>query len=669
MWFLSLAFASAVSLDDKASKTRPIAKVIKMLEDMSTQVSKEAKDDADVYEKISCWCTTNDKEKTESIATAERNIAALESSIKEYAGAIAELEVKIEKVKDEYNKDWKALKSATELRMKESAKFSQEEKDFIETIGATKQAVTVLSKHHPELAQVRAAAHALSNVQSRALKAVRKPEERESLLKFLHDATNSDQATSFLSIPGFKSYSSQSGQIFGILKQMQEDFEANLSEAQANEKAARAAFKDLKAAKEEQMKAARKQQSNFEKDLAENLEKKAQAEEDLQDTEEQLSNDTKFLMTLKKRCAVTDEEYNARVKSRNEEMAAIRDTIKILDSDTSFDEFGKSLGFIQEKMSARAVAVSQAVKILRPYSNVEPRIGLIAVSAQLDAFTKVKKAIDGMIEELQAEKKDEIKHRDFCIAEFNKNERETAAKTDERDDLQAQKDQLTADIKELTDNINTLNKEIEEMKVQMSRAGDNRAKENADFQESVNDQRVTQAILQKARHRMAQKYEFMQEEPQPGAAHTALSGTKTDPGNGPARFAEYKHSGGGAKVLALLDRIIADSKTVENEAIMDEKDQQTAYEEFIKDSNKTIVSKQKSVTNKTESRATAHENLTIATGDHKQAMSDLEKLSNFKNELHGSCDFVMKNFDLRQDARDEEVKALREAKDILSGAQ
>merc|ERR1711957_600297 len=48
---------------------------------------------------------------------------------------------------------------------------------------------------------------------------------------------------------------------------------------------------------------------------------------------------------------------------------------------------------------------------------------------------------------------------------------------------------------------------------------------------------------------------------------------------------------------------------------------------------------------------------------------ELEQLSNYNAELHQSCDFVLKNFDLRQTARDEEVEALRQAKAILSGAK
>lgn len=47
---------------------------------------------------------------------------------------------------------------------------------------------------------------------------------------------------------------------------------------------------------------------------------------------------------------------------------------------------------------------------------------------------------------------------------------------------------------------------------------------------------------------------------------------------------------------------------------------------------------------------------------------ELEQLSNYNAQLHQSCDFVMKNFDLRQTARDEEVEALKQAKAILSGA-
>jgi len=49
-------------------------------------------------------------------------------------------------------------------------------------------------------------------------------------------------------------------------------------------------------------------------------------------------------------------------------------------------------------------------------------------------------------------------------------------------------------------------------------------------------------------------------------------------------------------------------------------------------------------------------------------MTDLQNLANYAAEVHKSCDFVMDNFTARQEARAQEVEALRQAKSVLSGA-
>ena len=45
------------------------------------------------------------------------------------------------------------------------------------------------------------------------------------------------------------------------------------------------------------------------------------------------------------------------------------------------------------------------------------------------------------------------------------------------------------------------------------------------------------------------------------------------------------------------------------------------------------------------------------------------RLAEYKASLHKQCDFVLKNFETRQTARSEEIEALAQAKQILSGAQ
>ena len=41
--------------------------------------------------------------------------------------------------------------------------------------------------------------------------------------------------------------------------------------------------------------------------------------------------------------------------------------------------------------------------------------------------------------------------------------------------------------------------------------------------------------------------------------------------------------------------------------------------------------------------------------DLEATKTELEMLANGKADLHKSCDFVMKNFEIRQEARDEEA--------------
>merc|ERR1719181_2071817 len=103
-----------------------------------------------------------------------------------------------------------------------------------------------------------------------------------------------------------------------------------------------------------------------------------------------------------------------------------------------------------------------------------------------------------MISKLLQEKEDEIKHKDFCVDEFNSNQLQTEKKEREKADLIAKIEDLELTIKQLTDAIEALKAEIAEMQVQLKRAGEDREKENKEFQMTVADQRATQKLLQSA---------------------------------------------------------------------------------------------------------------------------------------------------------------------------
>merc|ERR1719408_86496 len=117
----------------------------------------------------------------------------------------------------------------------------------------------------------------------------------------------------------------------------------------------------------------------------------------------------------------------------------------------------------------------------------------------------------------------------------------------------------------------------------------------------------------------------------------------------------------------MIQQIINDAKAMEAEAIRDEEDAQKAYEDLVKDTNKSIEEKSLEITNKGESKAKAENDKVEANKELESVMTDLEMLANESADLHSECDFILKNFEIRQSARDQEMEALKQAKAILSG--
>merc|ERR1719502_2648123 len=110
----------------------------------------------------------------------------------------------------------------------------------------------------------------------------------------------------------------------------------------------------------------------------------------------------------------------------------------------------------------------------------------------------------------------------------------------------------------------------------------------------------------------------------------------------------------------MIQQIINDAKAMEAETIRSEEDAQKAYEDFVKETNASIEAKSKDIVNKSEEKAKAEADLVEAQESKEAVMLELEQLSNYNAQLHQSCDFVMKNFEIRQTARDEEIEALKQ---------
>merc|ERR1719476_621300 len=137
----------------------------------------------------------------------------------------------------------------------------------------------------------------------------------------------------------------------------------------------------------------------------------------------------------------------------------------------------------------------------------------------------------------------------------------------------------------------------------------------------------------------------------------------------PETFGAYakktEESGG---VTAMMDLLIKDLDKEMTEAKTMEADAQKDYEKTMKDSATKKVSDSKLLTEKTSTKADLEEDLEAHTEAKASASKKLMATEMFIASLHTECDWLLKYFDVRKQARDSEIDALGKAKAVLSGA-
>lgn len=296
--------------------------------------------------------------------------------------------------------------------------------------------------------------------------------------------------------------------------------------------------------------------------------------------------------------------------------------------------------------------------------------GIINLENQLK-----KPGIDKIIAELKAQQKTDVEQRDYCIESLNNVKLDNEAAT-HKHNKQTQK------IKALEEEIATLEQDIADLEADSAETAESakqatstRAKENTDFQRDLKDQRVTQEILNKALTKMQEKYDpeairlAMAQQPAAGGAHMVYEATATDIGSGPAAFSGKgdENNSAGMKVIAMLQTIIADTNKVEVELYESETNAQTAYQVFFQEANKSMEANANAITAKS-SRLAEKKQIKISTEKAKRATEEeIVGIGNMFKNTHQECDFLLNNFSMRQKTRQQELDALANAKQILSG--
>jgi len=722
------------SMSGSAADDRPIAQVLKLLHEMQKRVEAEADEDAVVYGKMHCWCETNDREKTAAIKSAEQRVSELALSIEAGSALATQLGTEIASLKADIEAANHALKTASALREKEHEAFQAEDADHQDALAALSEAIAVLEKvqllQHGAVRQVPLVATRSAEEQS--LAQVRRIVARAPALRggswsawspvgglyrsvmqkdlwaVLGAFPGSVGATGLLEQPtgaaaGATSYKAQSSSVLGMLKEMKAQFERDSATAREAERLLDVAYQKLRVAKEAEVRTSSTSVEEKSARFADTNQKVAQAKQDIDDTRGSLSADDKFLMDLKKRCTSAKDEYGVREVTRREEIAAISEAIHILSQDDARDFFSRTISFIQVRggrstsamtanSRARRARVAQmllakaASRGKRAHSQSGGRnLAELAISVQLDDFTKVKEVMDKMVVVLKKQQKDEYERSETCKANLSTNENMARAKDSDKKDLEADIAGHEGTLHALDQDLAELHKEVDSIRVSLQSATEQRKEENHEFQEVVANQRATVSILKKALQRLQQfYYEAALAQKAPGttkslqtrnsflavrsSARQHREEIREEPAPAPAAGKAYAASGGAAGVMQMLAKIIQDAESMDHEAVAAEAASQAGYEQLVQNTNGMLAAAESAIAEKTVVRSQVEADRLMVGGALTSTSAELDSLAEQAIALHLQCDYLLKSFDIRQQARQDELDAIAGAKAILSGA-
>jgi len=684
---LALATLSGQCLaasETESLQANPIRKVVTMLQMMQNKVSAEGKKEQVLFDKFMCYCNTGVGDLKESIQAADTKIPQVESALKSGAAEKAQLEQDTKASQATRTECKEAIATATSLREKEVATYAKVSGDFNTNIAAMSKAIKDIENG------------ASGFLQTSGASVLRKLSIEMEL-----SAADRDQIVSFLSQGSGSGYAPQSGQITGILKQMKETMEADLADATAAENTSVANFDALVAAKEKEIEAATKAVETKLTRIGDLGVEIATMKEDLDDTAKAMLEDKQFLADLEKSCSTKQGDWDARCKIRTEELLALADTIKMLNDDDALELFKKTLpgsSLLQIKVTNKEVRV-MALAALRAPGHVDYRLDLISLALKGKKFSmdKVIKMIDDMVVLLGKEQVDDDDKKEMCEKQLDKAEDDLKILETTISDLEKEIEDTKESVATLTDEIAALKNGIEELDKMVAEATVNRKEENEDYQSLMASDSAAKELIGMAKNRMNKFYnpsmykappkrELTEEERitlnmggtlAPTAAPGGIAGTGVTvlisehgaPPPPPETFGAYsKKSEESNGVMAMMDAMVADLDKEMQEAEFEEKDAQAEYEEMMKDSAEKRVTDSKSITEKEGNKADDEANLQHLGKERLAKMKEALATVNVIENLHKDCDWLLKNFDVRKEARSGEVDALKKAKAVLSGA-
>lgn len=646
-----LHFRSTKDPEDPVT-ARPVTKVVNMLRTILGELHEEADEDEEIYKKLECWCKTADKDTTKAIEDAQFQISDLTGSIEENTAMSSTYATKIELKQKELTDEKRRLAEATAMREKQLADFNENEKDDLISIKSLEQALVVLSAHRSFLqAPRRELVSAAAQVQD-AWK------RRSLLLSSVLSDAQSKTIASFVQQPlategSWAAHTGQSGQIVGMLEQMLHTIKQDLSEAQLQDQKNGANYATLKTTLVASIAEMETSLDNLSTEKANTDTALVSDRESLKATKQSMSEGDQYMLYVKEKCQATDKQWEERRKTRQAEIAAIEGAVKILDADAAHKTFGRTVSLIQTHVRTSASAEAAHVLTVIAQKTHSAQLAALATRVHLDSFTKVKAAIDKMVTDLLQEEKDEVLQRDACTRELHQNSLSTESTAHDIGRMNTKADTLTDEISSVEGALSAATQNKASIIEEIDEAGKTREAERKVYATAMADHHETHRLLTQAIGVLNEYYV------------PALLQSRGDPA--PPGFGVYKKNRAEV-VLKLIREIDLQNAKAQQEVEGDEAFAQSEYEKGVANMKGRVNALEEEIFQLNKRKVQLERDMLETREELDGLTAQQEELVLSKSAMHQNCDFLLNNFELRKNARADEVEALRTAKSILSGA-
>jgi uncharacterized coiled-coil protein SlyX len=481
----------------------PIQKVLGMISDLQAKIIHEGEEAQKVYEEYAEFCEDRSKELGFEVKTGKATVEDLSAVIAEAAADVASLTTKVEELAEKIGKDEKELKEATGVRNKEKATFDAEEKELLSVVDTLGRAIGILEKEMAKsgasMLQLKSAQNveqALSVMVDAAMISIADGSKLTALVQSAQGSEDSEMGA-----PAAAATENQSGGIVEVMQGLYDKAEDSLAALRQKETANLQAFKMMAASLGDAIKYAKKEMAEAKKDIAENEEKKSEAEGDLQVTSKDLASDMAAMAELHQDCMTKASDFEDETNSRAEELKALATAKKIIVEATSLAQEQQAAdSFLQLRRSKNAMQAQsrnyQAIEMVRNLAKSQKSTALSQLASHLssvvsygtrsgeDVFAKVKGLIADMIGKLEAEAEADASKKAYCDKENAESAEKKDAKETDQEKLTTAIDTMTANIEKLGEEVTVLQKELGDISKAQAEMDKVRSEEKALFDKS-----------------------------------------------------------------------------------------------------------------------------------------------------------------------------------------